>query len=120
LRLGAADKRKLAPVQAYCAYAWDLGLRDTVISEWNKEKRTYMLFDDEDPAPGSSDTLDPGSHIPLAFKLKVAKEAYGKLSEEEKKEVDCRREQERDKLYRLVTEITDVEERNKKLLSHEK
>lgn len=106
----------LAPVQAYCAYAWESGLREVVISRWEKDKLSHMSTDEDDPTPGS--VTGPASHIPINFKLKIAKEIYNKLTDEEKKEINTRREDERKKLYRTIPEINDPEEREKKLLMH--
>jgi len=78
-----------------------------------------MVADDDDPATDSIEPSNPCSHIPINFKLKIAKEAYSLLSAEEKKRVDDRREEERKKLYRGITEIGDGEERDRKLLSHQ-
>jgi len=74
--------------------------------------------DDDDPTADSIETPGSGSHIPIDFKLKVAKEAYNALSPEQRKQVDDRREKERKKLYRSIPEITDIEERDRKLLLH--
>ena len=118
MKLGKTEKRKLAPAQAYCAYAWDLGLRDIVIARWEEQKATHMSADEDDPP--ADPTNSPGSHIPIDFKLKVAKEIYNSLSSAEKKLVNQRREEERKKLYRSVSEITNTEERDKKLLMHQR
>ena len=108
----------LAPLQAYCSYAWDSGLREKVIEKWEEQKKTYMSMDEDDPTIHSAN--GPGSHIPIAFKLKVAKEVYNKLSKEQKKAINDRREEERKKLYKSIPEIKDIEERNKKLRAHKK
>jgi hypothetical protein len=118
LRLTQNEKRKLAPAQAYCAYAWDTGLRDTVIARWEEQKQTYMSADEDDPTADSIEMPGSGSHIPIDFKLKIAKEVYNSLSAEDKKVVDDRREDERKKMYRTIPEITDAEERRNKLLMH--
>ena len=100
LKLSQTEKQKLAPAQAYCSYAWDSGLRDTVIARWEDHKHTYMTTDDEDPDPTGTPT--PGSHIPINFKPKIAKEVYDLLTPEEKDLVEQRREEERKKLYRSI------------------
>lgn len=77
-----------------------------------------MTADDDDPDPTGTPT--PGSHIPINFKLKIAREVYGTLSPEEKELVEQRREEERKKLYRSIPEIGNAGERDKKLLTHQK
>ena len=119
LRLGQGDKRKLAPVQAYCTYAWDSGLRETVIARWEEQKLSYMSPDEDDPTTDSTDTPGSAPHIPINFKLKVAREVYNSLTTEQKKELDDRREEERNKVYRTIQDITDVEERDEKLSLHQ-
>ena len=116
LRLSQNEKRKLAPAQAYCAYAWDNGLRDIVIARWDEQKHLHMCADEDDPPAAL--VRAPGSHIPIDFKLKIAREVYGTLSPEEKKRVDDRREEGRMKLYRTIPEIEDPIEREKKLELH--
>ena len=58
--------------------------------------------------------------IPLAFKLKVAKEEYEALSDEEKKEIDRRREGAKKKHTVKIPKIKDEGERIEKLLFHQK
>ena len=118
LKLTQNERRKLAPVQAYCAYAWDSGLRETVIAQWELEKQSYLCADEDDPTADSIETSSSESHIPIDFKLKVARLVYNELGSEEKKKVNDRREDERKKLYRLIPDIPDVEERSAKLRSH--
>ena len=79
-----------------------------------------MSADDDDPVADSIETPSSGSHIPIDFKLKVAREIYNSLSPEEKKRINDRREEDRKKMYRTISEITSVEERDKKLLEHKK
>lgn len=78
-----------------------------------------MPTEDDDPA---TDSIDPSgcSHIPINFKLKIAREVYNSLSKEERKKIDHRREEEWKKMHRSIPEITGVEERDKKLLEHQK
>jgi hypothetical protein len=76
--------------------------------------------DDDDPAADSIETPGPGSHIPIDFKLKIAREVYNSLSAEEKKQINDRREEEWKKTHRKIPEITSIEEREKKLLEHKK
>ena len=77
-----------------------------------------MIADEDDPAADSLESPGAGSHIPINFRLKIAREAYNSLSAEEKRQVDDRREAERLKLYRKIPEIEDIEERDKKLALH--
>ena len=79
-----------------------------------------MSADDDEPPVDSTRSPSPGSHIPIDFKLKIAKEVYNGLSSEEKALVETRREEERKKLYRSIPNITNTEERDKKLLMHQK
>lgn len=78
-----------------------------------------MSADEDDPPAGLIGTQDPGSHIPIAFKLKIAKEEYDKLSDEARKLVDDRREEDASKLYKTIPEITDIGERSEKLTLHQ-
>jgi hypothetical protein len=89
-----------------------------VIARWEEQKRTYMAADEDDPTIDLTDPPSPGSHIPIDFKLKVAREIYNALTPEQKKEIDERREEERNKAYRLVQDIVDVKERDEKLALH--
>ena len=77
-----------------------------------------MVADDDDPSPESTETSESASHVPIDFKLKVAKEVYDSLSPKSKKKVDDRREKDRKEQYRPILEITDIEERDKKLALH--
>ena len=104
-------------MQAYCTYAWDSGLKETVTKRWDEQKRSLMAADEDDPSP--EETSGTGFHIPIDFKLKVAKEVYNSLSDKEKKKIDDRREKDRKQQYRSISQIADVEERNKKLASHQ-
>ena len=113
LRLNRGEKRKVAAVQAYCAYAWDSGLRETVIKRWGQQNKSQVSADEGDPDVDAS-------HIPLDFKLKVAKDVFNSLTPEQKKEVDDRREENRKKLYRPIADIEDERERVDKLLVHQK
>ena len=117
LKLDVNEKRRLAPVQAYCAYAWESTLRNIVLARWEQQKSSAVFDDDEDP-PEESDDTSGGSHIPLAFKLKIAREMYDQLPLEEKTAIDNRREEERNKLYRTVAQIGDEGEREAKLQVH--
>ena len=107
LKLDVNGKRKLAPVQAYCSYAWESTLCPLVLSRWEAQKRSTATTSDKCTSEESS--------IPLAFKLKVAKEEYQKLTKEQKDEVDRRREEDRNKMYRKIADIADDEERYQKL-----
>lgn len=117
MRLDAAEKRMLAPVQAYCSYAWGTTLRKIVLERWEAEKAVNTFFDDEDPSEG---TDSAEGCIPLAFKLKVAKKEYEALSKEEKKEIDRRREGDKKKRNLKIPEIEDENERIEKLLLHQR
>lgn len=117
LKLDASPKRKLAPLQAYCSYAWAT-LRPIVLTRWEQQKATTTFADDEDPPVGED--CSPESCIPLTFKLKIAKELYDGLTTEEKKEIDVRRGEDRAKLYRRIPEIDVEEERHEKLRIHAK
>ena len=77
-----------------------------------------MLADGDDPTADSIDTPGSASHIPIDFKLKIAKEIYESLGADEKKRVDDRREEDRQKMYRAIPKIENIEERNQKLLMH--
>lgn len=117
LKLDAGEKRKLAPVQAYCSYAWETSLRDIVLKRWEKEKGVDTFPDDEDP-PEEADGTE--ACIPLAFKLKVARKEYEALSKEQKQEVDRRREEDKKKHGIKLSDITDKGERREKLLYHQR
>ena len=120
LQLNQNEKRKLAPAQAYCTYAWSSGLRDVVIARWEEQKLTHMSADEDDPTADLIETPDSGPHIPIDFKLKIAKEVYNSLSVEERKKVDNRHEEDRKRMYRSIPDIASAKERNKKLLKHKK
>ena len=107
-------------MQAYCSYAWDKGLREIVIKRWEEQKLSHMSTDDDDPTADVIGTPGSGSHIPINFKIKIAKEQYNLLNQVQKKAIDDRREEEREKMYRSIPEIKDVEERDKKLLIHQR
>ena len=115
LKLDTNEKRKLAPVQAYCSYAWAT-LQPIVLARWEGQKMTTTFNDDEDP-------LEPPSKeppIPLAFKLKIAKEVFEALPIEAKAEIDLRREEDRLRLTRKISDIKNEEERIAKLQTHQK
>ena len=116
LKLNVNEKRKLAPVQAYCTYAWDSTLRPIVLAHWESQKKSATFADDEDPP--EADGPPEETCIPLAFKLKIAKELYDQLDAKEKKAIDERREEDKNKIYRKITEIDDEEERHEKLRVH--
>jgi hypothetical protein len=122
MKLDVAQKRKLAPVQAYCAYAWESTLRSIVVTRWGQQKASMMIPDDEDPnsEDEDEDTDTLSRAIPLAFKLEVAKEIYNQLSDDEKKAIDVRREEDRKRLYLPVYRLEDAEERIAKLRVHKK
>lgn len=104
-------------MQAYCSYAWESSLRALVLQEWEKHKSSDTFDDDEDPQEDANSVEDC---IPLAFKLKVVKEAYDRLPQEEKKEVDRRREEDKKKMYRKIPEIEEDRDRIEKLRTHQK
>ena len=119
LKLDANEKRRLAPVQAYCTYAWESTLRNIVLARWEQQKSSTVFDDDEDP-PEDSDETPGGSHIPLDFKLKIAREMYDQLPTEEKAAIDRRREEDRKKMYRTIIQIGDKGEREAKLQVHQR
>jgi len=119
LKLDLGNKRKLAPVQAYCSYAWEASLRQTVLERW-EEQKSSATFDDEDDPPEVNGNPSVESCIPLAFKLKIAKEVYDKLSPEKKDELNNWRDEEQKKLYRTLPNIEDNEERIAKLQLHKR
>jgi hypothetical protein len=120
LKLDGNEKRKLASVQAYCSYAWESTLRAIVLKRWEEQKTSATFEDDEDPPEDPDAPPSPESCIPLAFKLKVAKELFEKLSAEEKKVIDARREEAQKRLTRKIRDIKDEEERVAKLKTHQK
>ena len=77
LKLNVNGKRKLAAVQAYCSYAWESTLHTMVLTCWEAQKTSTTFNDDEDPPELSGGS--PKGYIPLAFKLKVAREVYDGL-----------------------------------------
>lgn len=119
LKLDLNSRRKLAPVQAYCSYAWDSGLRQIVLTRWEQQKAT-ITFDDEDDPPEDAEDSSVEACIPLSFKLKIAKELYDALPAEQKKDIDTRREDDRKKLYRNPPNIEDDKERIAKLQDHQR
>ena len=89
-----------------------------------------MIPDDEDPDPEDEDS-DPGDDesedadrstkaIPLAFKLKIAKEVYSQLSDEEKKAINVRREEDQKRQQLPVYKLADAEDRIAKLSTHKR
>lgn len=90
-----------------------------VLVRWEQQKKSATFEDDEDPL-SDTDVSSVEGCIPLAFKLKVAKELYDSLSAEEKKAINLRREEDRKKLYRTIPQITDPGERKAKLELHER
>ena len=119
LKLDINEKRRLAPVQAYCAYAWESTLRNIVLARWEQQKSSATFDDDEDP-PEDADGPPGASHIPLPFKLKIAREMYDQLPADEKQAINARREEDRQKLYRTVPEIEEEKDRIAKLELHKK
>ena len=77
-----------------------------------------MLADGDDPTADSIETPGSASHIPIDFKLKIAKKIYESLDPDEKKRIDDRREEDRQRMYRAIPKIENIEERNEKLLTH--
>lgn len=118
LKLDVGAKRKLAPLQAFCTYSWST-LQPIVLARWEAEKKSEK-FDDEDDPPEDADTSSAGSHIPLSFKIKIAKEVFETLPAATKKEIDRRRTEEHEKLFRRIPEISDDKERAAKLQIHQK
>ena len=85
---------------------------------WEQQKQSDLFADEDDPSPESV-ASGSDNHIPIHFKLKVAREEYNKLSSEEKKRVNDRRDEDRKKMYRSIPDIVDVEEREEKLSFHQ-
>lgn len=119
LKLDVNERRKLAPIQAYCSYAWESTLWPIVLSRWGQQKHTVTFADDDDPL-SETEVSSEEACIPLAFKLKIVKEMYEQLSQRQKNEIDERREEDRKKLYRKITDIPDDGERKAKLRIHNK
>ena len=119
LKLDANEKRKLAPVQAYCSYTWVSTLRPIVLARWQQQKATITFVDEDDPTPDPSVPPEEAC-IPLSFKLDIAKEMYNGLTQQQKDEIDVRREEDQQKRRRKITEITNDEEREEKLQLHQK
>jgi len=116
LKLDLPEGRKLAPLQAYCSYEWD-AIQPEVIARWELQKKS-ATFDDEDDPPATIGPTSPEAFIPLSFKLKVVKEFFDKLTPEERKALDRRREEDRHKVHRKIPEITVEKERIEKLQAH--
>ena len=119
LRLQKVEKRKLAPAQAYCTYAWDSGLKEIVTACW-KEERSPPPDAEEDGLTTESAEASTSNSIPIDFKIKIAKEIYEALPADEKKKVLNRIEEDRKKMYQPVHAISDLAEKVKKLSVHEK
>jgi hypothetical protein len=119
LKLDTNVKRKLAPLQAYCSHAWETTLKPIVLTRWEQQKTSTTFADDDDPSE-DADGAPAEACIPLAFKLKIAKELFDGLTQEEKDEIDVRREEDWKKLYRKIPKIDDEGERIAKLMIHKK
>jgi len=61
-----------------------------------------MTVDEDNPPMGSVMTQDIGSHILIAFKLRIAKEEYDGLSDEARKLVNAHCEEDAKKLYKMI------------------
>ena len=112
-------RRKLAALQAYCSYAWKSTLCPIVLTRWEQERKS-ATFDDEDDPPEDGDDSSEDANISLSFKLRITKELYAQLSSGEKKEIDKWHEDDKNKMYRKITEIDDDNERHAKLRKHQK
>ena len=119
MKLDVNEKRKLTAVQAYCSYGWSSTLRPIILTRWAQQKTSATFDDDEDPPEDAEGTPEEAC-IPLTFKLKIAKELYDGLSSDEKKDIDCRREEDRKKMYHRIPEIDEVDERHKRLQAHQR
>lgn len=91
---------------------------------WEDQKHTYRFTDAEDP-PARSVRLKAsgaaaGSHIPIDFKVKIAKEVFSTLSSKEKKAIEKRRDEQWKRLYSTIPEIENIKERDEKLDLHHK
>jgi hypothetical protein len=114
LKLNQTEKRKRAPIQAFCTYNWGSGLKETVSARWEEHRKALST------AEGASSTAaTSSSHVPIDFKIKVVTEVYNALPDDEKKKVDERRDEEWKRLYQPIRVIEHVGERDKKLASHE-
>ena len=111
------ERRKLAAVQAYCSYEWESSLRTLVLEEWDKRKSSQTFDDDEDPPEDAEGVED---RIPLPFKLKVVKEAYERLTAEQKKQIDRKREDDKRKMFCKIPDTQDNRERIEKLQTHQR
>ena len=118
LKLDVNNKRKLAPVQAYCSYAWDTTLKKIVLERWEQEKASTSFDDEDDPLEDDHDAGSVEASIPLSFKLKIAKEVYQELSAGEKALINARREEDHKKLYRPPPQIENDGDRIAKLETH--
>jgi hypothetical protein len=79
-----------------------------------------MSTDDDDPAADAIQSPASGSHIPINFKIKIAKEQYDLLTPAQKKHINDLREAELKKQYRPIPDISDETERVEKLLIHQR
>ena len=118
LKLDLNDKRKLAPLQAYCSYYWST-LQPLVQTRWEQQKSSTTFEDNEDPSE-DVDVSSEDACIPLSFKLLVAKEYFDNLTKAQKTEINRRRDEDREKLYRTIPEIDNTEERIAKLQTHQR
>ena len=119
LKLDHGERRMLAPVQAYCSYYWST-IQPIVATRWQAEKASETFDDDDDPPDDDADTQQTGGWIPLSFKLKIARELYEELPKEVKRDIDLRREGDKEKWHRKIPDIEDDKERAEKLQYHQR
>ena len=117
MKLNVNEKRKLAAVQAYCSYAWSSTLRPIVFTHWQQQKMSATFANNNDP-PEDTEGAPEEACIPLSFKLKIAKELYESLSSDEKQDIDHHQEDDRRKMYRRIPDISEADERHKRLQVH--
>ena len=118
LKLDVSEKRKLAPLQAYCSYAWGT-LQPIVLPRWQQQKASAIFDDDDDPSE-DADGTSAEACIPLSFKLKIAKEIFDELTAMQKAEIDAWWEEDWKKLYLSIPELIDEEDRTAKLQTHQR
>ena len=119
LRLHKAEKRKLAPAQAYCTYAWDSGLKEIVTTRWEQENQLPSDAEEGGLTTESAEASTSNT-IPIDFKVKIAKEIYEALPPDKKRNVLNRIEDDHRKTYQPIRHISDPAEKDKKLSAHEK
>jgi hypothetical protein len=77
-----------------------------------------MSTENGDPTADTINTSGSSLHIPINFKIMVAKEQYNLLTPAQKKEIDNHCEEDVQKKYRSILDIDDDGERIEKLREH--